>query len=224
MDTKQSVKQVAIDRVQTSAAVAIPVEPLPEPAIDGIASKPASVSPQGKKPSRRVILLAAGAVAMVVVAVFLWPTVWRAFNTVSTDDAYVNGHFTFVAPRVSGQVVRVLVDDNNRVRKGDLLVQLDREPYQIQVAIKQAAVEAARANLIAARSQVEGLEAMGDAQRWQLQATMERVASQIATLRANVATYQSQFGTGSGESNSRRRTDARRRDEQRRARRPPRDR
>ena len=35
----------------------------------------------------------------------------------------------FVAPRVPGQVVRVLVDDNNRVRKGNLLVQLDKEPY-----------------------------------------------------------------------------------------------
>ena len=34
------------------------------------------------------------------------------------------------APRVPGKVVRVLVDDNNRVRKGALLVQLDKQPYQ----------------------------------------------------------------------------------------------
>jgi membrane fusion protein (multidrug efflux system) len=51
-------------------------------------------------------------------------------NTVSTDDAYVNGHVTFVAPRVRGQVARVLVDDNYRVRKGDLLVELDKEPFR----------------------------------------------------------------------------------------------
>ena len=68
-----------------------------------------------------------------------------SLNTVSTDDAYVNGHVTFVAARVKGQVSRVLVDDNYRVRKGDLLVQLDKEPFQIAVAIKRAAVDTATA-------------------------------------------------------------------------------
>ena len=41
-------------------------------------------------------------------------------------------------------MTRVLVDDNNRVRKGDLLVELDKEPFQIAVAIKEAAVDTAR--------------------------------------------------------------------------------
>ena len=59
-------------------------------------------------------------------------------NTISTDDAYVNGHVTFVAPRVAGQVKRVLVDDNYRVKKGQLLVQLDKEPFQVQVEIGQS--------------------------------------------------------------------------------------
>ena len=71
-------------------------------------------------------------------------------DTVSTDDAYVNGHVTYVAPRVAGQVSRVLVDDNDRVRKGDLLVQLDREPYQVQVDIKKAALVTAEADVKAA--------------------------------------------------------------------------
>jgi multidrug resistance efflux pump len=48
------------------------------------------------------------------------PRFLRSLNTVSTDDAYVNSHVTFVAPRVSGQVMGVLVDDNSRVRKGDV--------------------------------------------------------------------------------------------------------
>ena len=66
-------------------------------------------------------------------------------NTVSTDDAYVNGYVTR-GPRVPGQVSRVLVDDNYRVKKGDLLVQLDREPYQVQVELKRAAVVGAEAD------------------------------------------------------------------------------
>ena len=68
-------------------------------------------------------------------------------NTVSTDDAYVNGHVTFVAARVSGQIARVLVDDNNRIHKGDVLAQLDQEPYEVVVAEKRAAVETAKADL-----------------------------------------------------------------------------
>ena len=52
----------------------------------------------------------------------------RAFNTISTDDAYVNGHVTFVAARVPGQVVKVMVEDNNAVHEGDLLVALDKKP------------------------------------------------------------------------------------------------
>src|SRR5215471_2637998 len=47
---------------------------------------------------------------------FAIPTAKTALNTVSTDDAYVNGHVTFVAARVPGQVLRngVRVDDNVR--------------------------------------------------------------------------------------------------------------
>ena len=72
------------------------------------------------------------AVVLAVLAlVKVVPYVINAFRTVSTDDAYVNGHVTFVAPRVPGQVVRVLVDDNNRVQRGNLLVQLDKEPYRV---------------------------------------------------------------------------------------------
>jgi multidrug resistance efflux pump len=49
---------------------------------------------------------------------------------------------------VSGQVARVLVDDNNRVKKGDVLVELDPEPFRVQVAIKRAAVDTAQANVV----------------------------------------------------------------------------
>jgi multidrug resistance efflux pump len=50
-----------------------------------------------------------------------------------TDDAYVNSYVTFV----TGQVACILVDDNNRVKKGDVLVELDPEPFHVQAAIKQ---------------------------------------------------------------------------------------
>ena len=122
-----------------------------------------------------------------VAAHFLAPWVATALSTVSTDDAYVNGHYTFVAPRVAGQVKKVLVDDNYRVKKGDLLVELDPEPYQVQVAINKAAVEAAETDLANAQAQMHGLVAQGTSLRWGLQHAMEDVNNQVALLRANVA-------------------------------------
>jgi membrane fusion protein, multidrug efflux system len=62
--------------------------------------------------------------AVVLAAIWKFGVPWieLTLNTVSTDDAYVNGHVTFVAARVSGQIVRVFVDDNNRVHEGRVLM------------------------------------------------------------------------------------------------------
>jgi membrane fusion protein (multidrug efflux system) len=123
------------------------------------------------------------------------PIFIEALHTVSTDDAYVNGHFTFVAPRVPGQVVAVYVDDNNRVRKGDLLVRLDPEPNQVQVNIARSAVSAAQADLVAARAQVRGMEGQTRSLRFFLEHAIEDVDDQVAQLRSKVASLQSQQAT-----------------------------
>jgi membrane fusion protein (multidrug efflux system) len=136
---------------------------------------------------RRLLLGGLGVVVLLAAVVFGVPLVQQALNTVSTDDAYVNGHVTFVAPRVPGQVLRVLVDDNNRVRKGDLLVELDKEPYRLAVAVKQAAVDTAKSDLVAATASVRGLEAQARSQRWKLQRAVEDVDNQIALLHARIA-------------------------------------
>jgi membrane fusion protein (multidrug efflux system) len=118
-----------------------------------------------------------------------------ALSTVSTDDAYVNGYVTFLAPRVPGQVARVLVHDNNRVKKGDLLVQLDREPYQVQVDIKTAAVASAEADFRAAEALVRANLGQARGLRWKLQTTIEKVDDQVALLRARVAALKSKEAT-----------------------------
>jgi membrane fusion protein (multidrug efflux system) len=116
---------------------------------------------------RIVIAVAVVAVVGVAADYYLLPRIETALNTISTDDAYVNGHATFVAPRVAGQVSRVLVDDNMRVKRGDVLVQLDPEPYRVQVRIKEAAIEAADRDLAAAQAQVRGLVAQARSNmRW----------------------------------------------------------
>jgi len=147
-----------------------------------------SIPASGQLFTRRRALVAAGAV-LILAAVWLLVIPWikLTLNTVSTDDAYVNGHVTFVAARVSGQVSRVLVDDNNRVQKGDLLAQLDKEPYQTAVAVKQAAVDIAKADLRVATSMTRSIEAQARSERWKLQQAMEDVENRIALLHARVA-------------------------------------
>lgn len=120
------------------------------------------------------------------------PWASEALNTVSTDDAYVNGHATLVAARVGGQVARVLVDDNNRVRKGDLLAQLDKEPYEVQLGIAQASVAAAQSDLDAALASARALTGQTRSLRFALERAIEDVGNQEALLRSKVATWQSQ--------------------------------
>ena len=152
--------------------------------------------PAAKAPSkRRRVLIVAAIVVGILLLVFGVPRVIRAFNTVSTDDAYVNGYVTFVAPRVSGQVARVLVDNNNRVKKGDVLVELDPEPYQVQVAIKQAALDAAQANLVVAQANVRGLIGQARSNRFKLARAIEDVDNQIQLIAARVATWEQEKAT-----------------------------
>src|SRR3954454_5136605 len=126
----------------------------------------------------------AGLILLAGFAAIATPWLRDALTTVSTDDAYVNGHVTFVAPRVSGQVARVLVDDNNRVRKGDLLVQLDKEPYVVQLNVAKAAVDAAQSDLANARAQARGLVGQARSARFALEHAIEQVDNQVALLHA----------------------------------------
>jgi membrane fusion protein, multidrug efflux system len=146
--------------------------------------KPANHRPRWK---RRLAMGVLAALVLAAIWKFGVPWIELTLNTVSTDDAYVNGHVTFVAARVSGQITRVFVDDNNRVHKGDVLAQLDREPYEVAVAERQAAVETAKADLLAATAAVRGLEAQARSLRWKLQNAMEDVDNRVALLHARVA-------------------------------------
>lgn len=146
--------------------------------------------PQDARKGARKRKLLAGAVGVAILAlvlVFGIPRVKEMLNTVSTDDAFVNGHVTFVAPRVAGQIVRVPVDDNNHVHKGDLLAALDKEPYRVVVAEKQAAVDTAKADLQAAIAGARGIEAQARSRRWNLQRAVQDVDSQVALLHVRVA-------------------------------------
>ena len=161
----------------------------PPPASAGEApiAQPSTAVPAGRRPWWMWI---AGGVLGVLILIEGVPRIIAAFKTVSTDDAYVNGHVTFVAPRVPGQVVRVLVDDNNRVRKGELLVQLDEEPYQVKVDIARAGLAVAQADVLQAQAKVRGLEGLARSEWFELAQAVEGLNNRVADLHASVAVLQ----------------------------------
>ncbi len=73
-------------------------------------------------------------------------------STQSTDDAYVQADFTLVAPQVSGVIGKVLVEENQPVKAGDLLAAIDDRDFIV-------AVDAAKAQVAAAEASVAGLAA-----------------------------------------------------------------
>jgi membrane fusion protein (multidrug efflux system) len=115
----------------------------------------------------RRLLLAAAALALVAGAAWWGNNWWQVGRFIeSTDDAYIGGEITVIAPNVAGRIVQVAVTDNQAVRAGDLLVKLDDRDYRAALARAEAAVagrQATLANLDATRRLQEALIAEAQA-------------------------------------------------------------
>ena len=108
-----------------------------EPKIVTPAGQPAP--PPAPSSNRRIIVL--GVVLLLVIgAVFFY---WRSTFTEDTDDAQVDGNLYQVSSRITGHVVKVYVEDNQQVKAGDVLVEVD--PTDYQVALDQAQADLANA-------------------------------------------------------------------------------
>jgi membrane fusion protein (multidrug efflux system) len=95
---------------------------------------------------RLALYCALGLGALAVAAYgYHWATVGRFIE--STDDAYVGGDITVIAPKVAGFIEQVAVTDNQAIKAGDLLVKLDDRDYRAALARAEAAAEAQRATL-----------------------------------------------------------------------------
>ena len=89
--------------------------------------------------------------------IFLLCGLFYAVHTVyykSTDDAFIEGHVITVAPRVSGPVLHLNIEDNQDVKKGDLLLEIDPNDYQAKLKETKAKLDEAKAALVSADNQV----------------------------------------------------------------------
>ncbi|POS09919.1 HlyD family secretion protein [Burkholderia gladioli] len=98
----------------------------------------------------------------------------RSSSSEATNDAYVTADYTVVAPRVAGQITRLLVEDNQVVHQGQILAQIDDRDYRAAVASAQANVAMAKAAIDNASTSIV-----------QQQSVIEQANAALAAARAS---------------------------------------
>jgi membrane fusion protein (multidrug efflux system) len=135
-----------------------------------------------------VALIVVGFVVVVLAIIFVPdPDVW-------TDDAYVTAHYATIAPRISGQVISVDVDDNQEVRAGQVLATLDPRDYQ-------TAVQQAEAQLARDQAEVQNTSALIVRQPSEINensAQTDEVRAQLTLAEANARRYSNLAASGAG--------------------------
>ncbi|ACO80745.1 secretion protein [Azotobacter vinelandii CA] len=122
-----------------------------------------------RRTSLLLVALVLCALAGLLAFLLLRPVRWQA-----TDNAYVRADYTLVAPKISGHVVELLVDDNQFVHRGQLLARIDPRDYESELASAEARVAAAEAGLR------------------RIAADLEQQGSRIAAAQARVAAAQAE--------------------------------
>lgn len=142
---------------------------------------PAMLAPPEKKRGRAAVVFPALVAVFAVGAAVAWV---RGHGRESTDDAFVEAHVATVASRIQGQVVRVLVKDNQHVAEGDVLVELDDRDAKVKLAASRADLEAARANQAVAEAQLALVERSADANTRQAKGGIAQAQALTGTSRA----------------------------------------
>ena len=126
------------------------------------ASRTASTPPSSAAPTAGLwarlaipLLAVIVALAFVALATLRWNAWTGNATTQTTNDAYVRADLTQLSSRVAGEVLKVAVSDFQRVKAGDLLIQIDPADYEAQVSQAEATVEAAQAALDNLSNQIE---------------------------------------------------------------------
>ena len=144
-------------------------------------------APKYLTPSNRAVILAVVialiGIALILRAWQLWP-----FTTAiaTTDNAYVRGQVTVLAPQVNGYITEVLVKDFQHVKQGEVLLRIDDRIYHQRVAQAEAALDSAKAAL----ANSDQSQAQNRAQIASAKATLSAGQSELRRSRAELARYE----------------------------------
>jgi membrane fusion protein (multidrug efflux system) len=139
-------------------------------------------APAPRRRSRRPLVI--GVLVLLALAAIGGGVLWwlNARHWESTDDAFIDAHMVQVAPQVAGRVLRVLVDDNQLVKAGEPLVEID--PADFQAKLDQA---------VANEASAAGSLAQAKAQANAALANVEEARAQVGVAEANATNASSQL-------------------------------
>jgi len=139
--------------------------------------------PERKRPGKKpLIILAVVVVIMLIVGLWFWLS---TRNIETTDDAFTEGDAVTIAPKASGYVVKLLVKDNQRVKKGDLLVEIDPSDNRAQREQANAQLGLAVAQLHQAQAQLALSKVQYPAQRDQALADQAKAEANLLNAQAD---------------------------------------
>ena len=120
---------------------------------------------------RRGVIIGAAALALLATA-YVATIFFHSLTHESTDDAFIDAHIVSIAPKIAGRISAVKVRDNQLVKWGDLLLEIDPRDIEASVAQKQAALDVAEAHFENA------------------QLSAEQATAHVATVRAAFASVE----------------------------------
>lgn len=119
---------------------------------------------------------------------------WRSRGFESTDDAFIDGDIVQIAPRVAGQVIKVHVQDNQHVRKGELLAEIDPRDYETALNKAKAELASALARNAGAQAGLDFTATVTSASLMQAEAGLRAARDQVEVLRARLAQEKANVG------------------------------
>jgi len=142
-------------------------KPLGTPVAAPPSAPPSASATAGKTPPNKRVLAVVGLIALA--AIFAGGRMWyRSHHFVDTENAYVAGHVHPISARIAGVVTRVLVEDNQRVKAGDVIAELDPSDGEVRVEQIEAQIASAKQQVIQADAQVAQVRAQAEAAKAQV--------------------------------------------------------
>jgi membrane fusion protein (multidrug efflux system) len=132
--------------------------------------------------------------AVVICAIYMGYEILSSSAVQHTDDAYVRADSVLISPRLPGQVTKVLVEDNQSVKAGQELAELDDRDYRAAQASAAANVAAAKAQLLNLQASIERQAAVID----QAAATTRATAAALKFAQSNAQRYLNLSNAGAG--------------------------
>lgn len=138
---------------------------------------------QGNKLKRRIIVISTALVLVILACGFYINSLLYE----STDDAYVESDLIQIAPRVSGQIEEIYIEDNQKIQEGDLIVKIDDTDYKVKYEQARAAYEKALYSQKVAKAKLEAVNseissAKKDLQRYKNLYTAGAVSQQTLDI------------------------------------------